>query len=110
MFFRKKNTPDQKVEGANSPAPPWENIDTIPKKKSIIPRFDLTDFTMHVTGYGKWGARFLLLGFAISIGFISYLLFLRSQQVAPLPRDVNRPAMDEKATTTVRSISTTTKP
>lgn len=109
MFFRKKNT-EQKVEGAGSPAPPWENIDAIPVRHSVIPRFDLIDFTMRVTGYGKWTVRLLLLGLAVSLIFISYLLYLRAQQVAPLPRDVNRPAMDLYASSTIKSVSTTTLP
>lgn len=97
MFWRKKalnENPSQRV------APPWENIDTIPKRPSEIPKADLTEFVMHVTGFGKLLSRFVLIVFALSLGFVAYIIYVSPAQTPPLPKDVDRPALDRYATST----------
>jgi hypothetical protein len=105
MWFKKKETPRED----NSVAPPWEHIDTIPKKPSIIKRFDLVEFVMYGTGFGKWGARFLLLGFAAAILFLSYVLYVSPSHNPPLPPEVDRPALDQYASSTPFIIGSTTR-
>jgi hypothetical protein len=99
MWFGKKTPPAPAVQGA---PPPWENIDQS-SKKAPKPRYGLTEFTRAVTGFGNFGAKLLLFGFAISISFISYIVYVSSQQKPPPPPRVDRPAMDAMATTTYRA-------
>jgi|GEM_PF-2126179 len=101
MFFKKK-TPTT-IPTRNAP-PPWENIDTSSVKHVSTgrSRFNLSGFISQVTGFGKWGTRFLLLGFAVSIGFVSYAIYFTEKQGQPPPPDINRPAMDKYATSSTR--------
>lgn len=97
MFWRKKSPPENSRESA---PPPWENIDTIPKRPSQIPKADLTEFVMHVTGFGKILSRLVLVVFALSLGFVAYIIYVSPAQTQPLPKDVNRSALDKYATST----------
>jgi hypothetical protein len=95
MFWRKKSPSENSLQSA---PPPWENIDTIPKRPSEIPKADLTEFVMHVTGFGKLFSRVILIVFALSLGFVAYIIYVSPAQTPPLPKDVNRPALDKYAT------------
>jgi len=99
MFFRKKAEAPPTNTGA---PPPWVNIDETSKKKISVGRFrfNLFEFTKQVTGFGIWGTRFFLLGFAIAIGFLAWIIYDAREQGPALPVDVNRPAMDARATST----------
>lgn len=99
MWFRKK-TPVENSDGASAP-PPWENIDTVPKREHAQRmRFNLTQYVVYGTGFSPRGAKLLLFGFAVAICFIAYVIYMTSLQGPPLPRDVSRPAIDQYASTT----------
>ncbi len=100
MWFRKRKEVSKDPAGA---PPPWIDIDKIPKHKVEHARFSITDFVRSVTGFGNFGTKLLILGLALSLGFISYIIFQSSDQREPPPRDVMRPAIDGLASSTVRS-------
>src|SRR5262245_57122418 len=104
MFWNKKPP-----ETAGGVKPPWENIDDVPKLQHICAkRADLAEYVGHITGFGKWPSRFLLVGFALAIGFVAYAFFTNAQRGEPLPPNVDRPAMDQWASTTIQRIATST--
>jgi hypothetical protein len=97
MFWRKKN---QSAEPSSAP-PPWENIDAVPQMHHATGRFrlNLIEFTSSVTGFSPLGTKLFLLGFAVAIGFVAYILFETSQIGPPLPPRAGRPAIDGFAST-----------
>jgi hypothetical protein len=98
MPFNKK--PDAVPENS-APPPPWENIDKTKVSKSTGKfRFNLMEFIEQATGFGKFGTRLLMLGLAIALGFVAYIVYFTAHQGLPPPPDVNRPAMDKFASTT----------
>src|ERR1051325_7062523 len=93
MFFGKK-----KPEEQPGPPPPWVNIDKVPKRPSLVQRFDIVDFIARVTGFSRLGAKFFLIGLALALIFLSYIIFQAPRISHPLPRDAERPAIDKNAT------------
>ncbi len=99
MFWSKK-TEIPKID----PPPPWANIDNVPRLQhdQARVRLNIVKWTQAVTGFGIWPTRFLLLLLSAAIAFAGYAYYFTAHTPPPLPRQVNRPAMDKYASTTIR--------
>jgi hypothetical protein len=96
MFFKKKKP---ESAGPGTPPPPWANIDETSKKKASTERvrLNIAQFLQEITGFSRRGTNIFILGCAIAIGFVAYIVYFTLHQPPTPPPDVSRPAMDARA-------------